>query len=124
MDPEALRFRCRKFAHDVVDLCLTLGHDDLAAVIRRQLLRAATGVATNQRASRRARSRKEFASRLAVVLEEADESESWLDLCEAKGRGAAATVRTLRQEAAELTAIFSRARATATQNLKKRPEGT
>ena len=60
-----------------------------------------------------------FASRLAVVLEEADESESWLDLCEAKGRGPAATVRTLRQEAGELTAIFSKARATATRNLKR-----
>jgi four helix bundle protein len=75
MDPNQLRARCRQFMLDVIDVCAFLGEDDLARVIRPQLLRAATGVASNQRASRRARSTKEFAARLAVVVEEADESE-------------------------------------------------
>jgi four helix bundle protein len=120
MDSTELRDRCRQFALDVIDVCLTLGHDDLAYVIRPQLLCAATGVASNQRASRRARSKKEFASKLAVVIEEADESELWLDILSVHQRGAAHKVSALRQEASELTAIFTKSRTTALENIKHR----
>ena len=46
----------------------------------KQLLRSATSVAANYRSACRARSRKEFAARIGVVLEEADESLFWLEL--------------------------------------------
>jgi four helix bundle protein len=81
---DELRSRTRQFALDVIDLCLRLGMGDLAQLIRPQLLRSATGVAANHRAASRGRSRREFISRLKVVIEEADESELWLDILEAK----------------------------------------
>jgi len=45
-----------------------------AQVMGKQLLRAGTSVAANYRAACRGRSRAEFASKLSIVVEEADES--------------------------------------------------
>jgi len=44
------------------------------------LSRAATGVAANYRAACRSRSDAEFAARIGIVLEEADESAFWLEI--------------------------------------------
>jgi four helix bundle protein len=77
---EALRQRTKAFALRVVRFCRALPNTDEARVIRRQLLRSATSVAANDRAAGRARSRREFAANLGVVLEEADETEVWIEL--------------------------------------------
>jgi four helix bundle protein len=106
---------------DAIDLCLGLGADDLGKLVRPQLLRAATGVAANHRAASRSRSRKEYVAKLSVVIEEADESELWLDILEAKRHGPPVLIKRLRQEASELCAIFVASRTTATAGLKKRP---
>ena len=122
MDANELRARTRQFALDVIDLCLLLTADDLEQLVRKQLLRAGTGVASNYRAATRARSKREFCSRLAVVVEEADESEFWTDILQAKRRGPAALVATLNDEAAQLRAIFASSRTTTLSNLRtKRP---
>ena len=105
MDREALKARTRKFALDVIGLCLKLGRDDFAFLVRPQLMRAGTGIATNYRAACRGRSRKEFIARLGVVVEESDESELWLDFIQVYGYGSAEVVRRLRAEATELRAI-------------------
>jgi four helix bundle protein len=113
MDREELKARTRKFALDVIRLCLTLGRDDFAQLVRPQLLRAATGIAANYRAACRGRSRKEFIAKIGVVVEESDEAELWLDIVQELGYGTAAVVRELRLEATELRAIFAASRATA-----------
>jgi four helix bundle protein len=115
-----LRERTRRFALDVVRLCLKLGHDDLGQLIRPQLLRAGTGVATNHRAASRGRSGKEFAARLGVVVEEADESEFWLDVLREFAYGPQPDVASLHQESVELRAIFSASRTTVLARLKNR----
>ena len=46
-------------------------------------------------------------SALQVVLEEADESEFWLDVLDYRRAGNASAVKRLRQEAAELRAILA-----------------
>ncbi len=51
-----------------------------AQVLGKQLLRCGTSVAANYRAACRGRSRAEFAAKLGVVVEEADESMLWLEL--------------------------------------------
>ena len=104
----------------VIRLVLGLGSDDLARLVRPQLLRAATGVATNYRAACRGRSRREFAARLGVANEEADESEFWLDVLEEFRKRPEATIRELRREAAELRAIFASSRATTLEGMKRR----
>ena len=57
---------------------------------------------------------------MAVVVEEADESELWLDVLEVKKRGPAKVVTMLRAEAVELRAIFSASRTTAAANIRRR----
>ena len=122
MNANELRERSRRFALDVVRLCLKLGHDDLGQLIRPQLLRAGTGVATNHRAAGRGRSDKEFAARLGVVVEEADESEFWLDALRELKYGPPADVGRLHQESVELRAIFSASRTTMLKRIEKTRE--
>jgi four helix bundle protein len=77
---EALKDRTRRFALDVIALARTLLPNAEADTIRRQLVRAATGVAANYRSTCRSRSHDEFIARMGVVLEEADEAELWLEM--------------------------------------------
>ena len=116
---EELRARTRRFAQEVADLCDALPAGPVVHLIRAQLFRAGTAVGANYRAACRSRSRREFISRLAVALEEADESEYWLDLLEYRRAGNDATLSRLRKEAGELRAILAASRRTALQNLKK-----
>lgn len=117
---DELRERTRRFALDVIDLCLRMGADELGRLVRRQLMRAATGTAANHRAASRSRSGKEFIARISVVIEEADESEFWLDVLETRQQGPTTAVRALRQEAIELRAIFAKARTTASATMRNR----
>ena len=112
MTADELKERTRRFALDIIELCLKLGNDDLGRLVRPQLLRAGTGVATNYRAACRSRSRREFGSKLGIVVEEADESELWLDVLATRQYGPPDLVARLRGEAMELRAIFATSRAT------------
>lgn len=120
MSIEELKARTRQFALDVIDLCLKLGADDFARLVRSQLLRAGTGVAANYRGACRSRSGREFAARLAIVVEEADEAELWLDFVETRAYGPADEVAALRREAIEVRAIFATARATTLRRTRPR----
>ena len=87
----------------------------------KQLLRAGTAVAANYRACGRARSDKEFCSKIAIVVEEADESQLWLELLpEADPKIATDVHKALLAEASELTAIFTASHKTAKSNLQKK----
>ena len=121
---DELRARSRQFALDVIDLCMALGTNQLSHLVTPQLLRAATGVAANHRAASQCRSRKEFIAKLSVVIEEADESELWLDVLETKRQGAPEAVKRLRREAAELRAIFGKSRSTAIKRRKAKAQSS
>jgi len=86
-------------------------------VLGRQLLKAGTAVGANYRGARRSRSRREFLARLAVVVEESDESVYWLGLLAQDPACAKLDIRSLLQEATELRAIF----ATSLRTAKPRP---
>src|SRR3982074_2620822 len=77
---DELKARTKRFALDILSFGRTLPAGDEAADIRRQLSRAATGVAANYRAACRSRSDAEFAARIGIVLEEADESAFWMEI--------------------------------------------
>lgn len=53
---------------------------DEVRVLGKQLLRSGTAVAAHAREASRTRSDAEFASKLDVLLQEADESQLWLEL--------------------------------------------
>jgi four helix bundle protein len=95
--------RSKKFALDVMEMVEFLPKIATAKIISFQLVKSATSVGANYRAVCRARSDKEFISKMQIVLEEADESGYWLELIQEKGW---ADVSMLLQESNELVAIF------------------
>ena len=99
--------------------CTSRNHD-LGRLVRPQLLRAGTGVATNHRAASRGRSSKEFASRLGIVIEEADEAQFWFDVLIEFKYGPQEVALRLRREAEELTAIFGASRRTVLKRINRR----
>lgn len=111
--PEELRTRTKKFAIRIVKLFRSLPKMEEARVLGKQVLRSGTSVAANYRAACRARSRAEFVSRIGVVLEEADETEFWLELLTETGIVEAATLENLLAETRELVRIFSSSQHTA-----------
>lgn len=72
----------------------------------RQLLRCATSVGANYRATGQARSKAEFISKMAVVLEEADETVFWLEMLGDGGIVKHTRLGDLLKEANQLVAIF------------------
>ena len=67
----------------------------------------------NYRAACRAQSRAEFAAKLSIVVEEADESLYWLELLKESGLIQPERLRELIKEADELVAIATASRKTA-----------
>jgi four helix bundle protein len=107
MTPEELRARTKSFALRIVKFYRSLPRTADAQVMGKQLLRCGTSVAANYRASCRGRSRAEFASRIGVVAEEADETGFWLEMLVDAGIVQPALLKDLLQESKELTAIFT-----------------
>lgn len=99
--------RSQAFAIEILRFVGVLRRVGAEHVLGQQLLRAASAGGANYRAARRARSRREFAARLAVVLEESDESVQWLELLAAVPAARSSQLTPLLQEARELRAIFA-----------------
>jgi four helix bundle protein len=117
---QELRDRVKQFAVRVVRFVRTLPPTTEAREIGRQLLCAATSVSANYHATNRARSRAEFVAKLGIVLEEADESEHWLDVMTQTDIARGEEVDWLRDESRQLRAIFAQAVRTARANQRRR----
>src|SRR6476659_28249 len=114
-----LRARVKQFAIRVVKFVRALPSSDVARVIGHQLLKSGTGESANYHAACRARSRAEFIAKLGVVVEEADETEHWLDLIKEAELASGAELNWLMGEAAELRAIFNASLVTARANYER-----
>ena len=78
---EDLRQRTKRYASAVIRLYVALPkRRKEVEVLGHQLLRSGTSVASHTREASRARSDAEFCSKLDGLLQEADESELWLEL--------------------------------------------
>ena len=113
MNSEDLKERTKQFAHRCVKLAMSLPKDALGNVIRGQLIRCATSVASNYRAACLAQSKPTFTTKISTVLEEADESWFWLEFIVDEKLMERKLVAALLDEAAELTRIFAMTRKTA-----------
>lgn len=100
---EDLRKRTKRFSITIIDLVEKLNLSIPQKVISYQLVKSGTSVGANFRAARRARSDKEFVSKLNIVLEEVDESCFWLEIIQEKKW---INVDSELKEANELTAII------------------
>ncbi|HKO96696.1 MAG TPA: four helix bundle protein [Pyrinomonadaceae bacterium] len=113
MDAEELKARTKKFALRVLKLVAALPNNLQGKTVGGQLIRSGTSVPANYRAACRGRSKAEFIAKLGVVEEEADESAFWLELIIDSGLLQEEKVRSLLQEANELTKIMARSRISA-----------
>ena len=105
---EELRCRTKRFASDTIHFYVQLPKArGEVQVLGKQLLRAATSVAAHAREASRARSDAEFASKLDGLLQEADESQLWLELLRDDSHIENAGLANLLREANELLAIFT-----------------
>jgi four helix bundle protein len=104
---EELRDRTKRFASRIVRLYVALPRQRREAeVLGHQLLRSGTSVAAHIREASRARSDAEFCSKLEGALQEADESNLWLELLRDDCGIMIPDLQGLIAEADELIAIF------------------
>jgi four helix bundle protein len=103
----ALRNRTKAFASAVVRFYVGLDkRREELRIIGKQLVRSGTSVAANYRESSRARSPEEFIAKAEVCVQEADESQLWLELLRDDCGIAEALVNPIWREADELISIF------------------
>jgi len=108
-----LKERTKQFALRIIRLFRSLPRSPDAQAIGRQLRRSGMSVGANYRAATRARSRQEFAAKIGIVVEEADETVFWLELLTESGLVPLKRLQSLAAEACELTAIFTASHQTA-----------
>lgn len=101
-----VRERLRSFALSILDLSENFPEVTRGKVVNYQLTKSGTSVYANYRAALRSRSKAEFFSKMTIVVEEADESEMWLDLIIASGIMNSEFVKSLHVESAELLKIL------------------
>ena len=116
MDKIELKRRTQKFAVDVIKFTEKLPSNRTANTLCNQLLRSATSVGANYRAACKGKSSADFINKIVICEEEADECIYWLDILIEAGFVSLATVSFLRNEANELTAIFTAIGKTAKEN--------
>ena len=113
------RDRTKKYASAVVRFYSSLPRSRKEVdVLGHQLLRSGTSVAAHTREASRARSDAEFCSKIDGALQEADESELWLELlrddCAIRGK----QLEQLVLETSELIGIFVTMAERTKRNLK------
>ena len=105
MTSDELKNRTKTFAVEVVKFSSKLPNDVETQHVRGQLVRCGTAVASNYRASCRAKSRADFVSKMTTVEEEADETLFWLEVLVDTDTVQRKAVATLMDEADQLLLI-------------------
>lgn len=116
---DEMRARTKRFGGAVVRFFISLDKQrEELRVLGKQMLRAGTSVGANYREASRARSDNEFIAKIEVCVQEADETQYWLELmrddCQVRIKG----LEEIWSEADELIRIF----VTMSKNTKKRGE--
>ncbi len=106
MDKFELQNRTKRLAINIIKLTKTFPGSQEAKIITYQIIKSSTSIASNYRASCRAKSDKDFIAKLQIVEEESDETAFWLEMIEELQLAKSDEIITLRKEANELLAIF------------------
>ena len=119
-----IRDRTKAFGSSVVRAYIALPKNrEEVAVLGKQLLRAATSVASHTREASRARTDSEFCSKIDVLLQEADESQLWMEYLIEDCQITNLELEKIHREAGEILAIFttivSKFRKINAENLKR-----
>lgn len=112
MDKSDLQNRTKTFALAIIKLMAHMPNNRVGWTFTDQIIRSATSVAANYRAVCRAKSDKDFIYKMAIVIEEADETLFWLEMIEESGvindkiQNHQSEIINLKKEANELVSIF------------------
>lgn len=108
-----LKDRTRRFAVDVILFCESFKNNKASSVISYQIIKSATSTGANYRAACSSRSKKEFFSKICIVVEEADETEYWLEIIrETNLSNNNSELSRLIKEANEISKIMTKAKNT------------
>jgi len=113
MTPTEMKERTAAFAVRVLRLADALPNTPSGRTVANQITRSGCSVAANYRAALRGKSRADFTNKITTVLEEADETELWIEIATRRGLVPETQVASLRAEAVELVKIFNATRTTA-----------
>lgn len=114
MTPQQLRDRTDRFSVAIIRFSRSkIPCDVLLLHLLTQLQDSATSTAANYHAACRAQSRAQFIAKLSIAVEEADETVGWLHKLSNAQLAPPDELAPLMQEAAELLAILSASRKTA-----------
>ena len=105
-----VRNRLKRFALDILKLSEMIPGTTGGKVINYQITKSGTSVYANFRAALRGRSKAEFFSKLSITVEEADETEMWIDLLMDSGMLNNDFAQNLHKESFELLKILSNMR--------------
>jgi four helix bundle protein len=116
MTESELLARTKRFALRVMKLVDALPSTSVGRAIGNQLIRSGTSVGANYRAACKGRSRAEFAAKLGVVEEDADECVFWMEPIIEGNLLSSTKVEPLRIEAREIVAIMAASRRSGRRN--------
>ncbi|WP_167617985.1 four helix bundle protein [Maribellus sediminis] len=102
-----IRDRLKIFALNILQLSEMLPKSERGRILNNQLTRSGTSTYANYRAALRGRSKAEFFSKLSIVVEEADETEMWLDLIIDSDILETTFIKNLHSESLELLKILA-----------------
>lgn len=100
------RERTKTFAIGIIHLYASLSKETSVQVCGKQMLRSGTSIAANFREAYRARSTAEFIAKLGICLQEADETQLWLELLKEGCNEENPKISSLWKECDELIAIL------------------
>ncbi|WP_347838048.1 four helix bundle protein [uncultured Draconibacterium sp.] len=107
---ENMKARLKEFVLRLIKECQQLPKSQEASIIKNQLIKSGSSVYANYRAACRARSKAEFFSKLSIVVEEADETEMWLNLLIESQISNTSETKLLHRESLEILKIMASAR--------------
>jgi len=113
MTPAEMKERTTAFAVRVLRFADALPGTASGRTVANQIARSGCSVAANYRAALRGKSRADFTNKITIALEEADETELWLEMAARRGLVSPQCITALRAEAVELTKILNATRTTA-----------
>lgn len=104
---QIFRDRTKKLCISIIKSLSKLPYTDDLSIIRKQIIRSSTSVASNYRAVTRARSDKERFAKICIVVEEADETQFWLELIEELDYLSSEKLLLLKNETEEIVKVMT-----------------
>lgn len=101
-----IKRRTKRIGLQVIELIDELPNKPSAWVISKQIVRSSTSIGANYRSACRAKSTPDFANKLKIVEEEADETLYWLEVLEESQLIKSEDVEWLKKEVNEIIAII------------------